>query len=52
MQDFAYPFVVWTNHKNLAYLRSAKRLNSRQAQWAPFLGHLISHSPTILVPEM
>ena len=28
------PFVVWTDHKNLSYLRSAKRLNSRQARWA------------------
>lgn len=27
-------FVVWTNHKNLAYLRLDKRLNVRQARWA------------------
>lgn len=26
-----------TDHKNLAYLRSAKRLNPRQARWALFL---------------
>lgn len=32
------PFIVWTDHKNLAYLRSARRLNSRQARWALFLG--------------
>ncbi|KAI3355614.1 hypothetical protein L3Q82_018436, partial [Scortum barcoo] len=25
------PFIVWTDHKNLQYLRTAKRLNSRQA---------------------
>ena len=30
------PFVVWTDHKNLEYIRSAKRLNSRQARWALF----------------
>ncbi|KAI3361597.1 hypothetical protein L3Q82_013737 [Scortum barcoo] len=24
------PFLVWTDHKNLEYIRSAKRLNSRQ----------------------
>ncbi|KAI3376076.1 hypothetical protein L3Q82_016603 [Scortum barcoo] len=30
------PFLVWTDHKNLAYLRSAKRLNPRQARWALF----------------
>lgn len=28
------PFLVWTDHKNLEYLHSAKRLNSRQARWA------------------
>lgn len=32
------PFVVWTDHKNLAYIQSAKRLNSRQARWALFFG--------------
>ena len=25
------PFLVWTDHKNLEYIRTAKRLNSRQA---------------------
>ncbi|XP_047195290.1 uncharacterized protein LOC124851551 [Hippoglossus stenolepis] len=30
------PFVVWTDHKNLEYIRSAKRLSSRQARWALF----------------
>lgn len=30
------PFVVWTDHKNLQYIQSAKRLNSRQAWWALF----------------
>ena len=32
------PFIVWTDHKNLAYIQSAKRLNSRQAGWALFFG--------------
>lgn len=31
-------FMVWTNHQNLAYIRSAKRRNSQQARWALFLG--------------
>ena len=31
------PFHIWTDHKNLAYLRSAKRLNSHQARWSLFL---------------
>lgn len=32
------PFIVWTDHKNLAYLRTTRRLNSWQARWALFLG--------------
>jgi len=30
------PFQVWTDHKNLEYIRSAQRLNSRQARWSLF----------------
>ncbi len=30
------PFQVWTDHKNLEYLKSAKRLNFRQARWSLF----------------
>ena len=30
-------FLIWTDHKNLEYLRSARRLNSRQACWSLFL---------------
>uniref|UniRef100_A0A146SAR5 Gypsy retrotransposon integrase-like protein 1 n=1 Tax=Fundulus heteroclitus TaxID=8078 RepID=A0A146SAR5_FUNHE len=30
------PFLVWTDHKNLEYLKTAKRLNPRQARWALF----------------
>ncbi len=29
------PFLVWTDHKNLEYIRPAKRLNARQAS-GPF----------------
>lgn len=29
-------FVILTDHKNMEYLRSAKRLNPRQARWALF----------------
>lgn len=32
------PFLLWTDHKNLKYIQSAKRLNSRQARWALFFG--------------
>uniref|UniRef100_A0AAQ4PE48 Gypsy retrotransposon integrase-like protein 1 n=1 Tax=Gasterosteus aculeatus aculeatus TaxID=481459 RepID=A0AAQ4PE48_GASAC len=30
------PFVVWTDHRNLEYIHTARRLNSRQARWALF----------------
>uniref|UniRef100_A0A3P9IIW0 Gypsy retrotransposon integrase-like protein 1 n=1 Tax=Oryzias latipes TaxID=8090 RepID=A0A3P9IIW0_ORYLA len=36
LEGASQPFIVWTDHKNLAYLRSAKRLNSRQARWCLF----------------
>lgn len=29
-------FIIWTDHKNLTYLQSAKRLNPRQARWSLF----------------
>ena len=34
----AQPFVVWTDHRNLEYIQSANRLNSRQARWGMFFG--------------
>lgn len=36
LEGAAQPFIMWTDHKNLEYLRSARRLNSRQARWALF----------------
>lgn len=30
-------FLIWSDQKNLEYLRSAQRLNSRQARWSLFL---------------
>lgn len=38
LEGAQHPFVIWTDHKNLSYLRTARRLNSRQARWALFLG--------------
>ena len=32
------PFLVWTDHRNLEYIQTARRLNSRQARWALFFG--------------
>lgn len=36
LEGAEHPFLVWTDHKNLEYIRTAKRLNSRQARWALF----------------
>ncbi len=36
LEGAQYPFEVITDHKNLQYLRDAKRLNPRQARWALF----------------
>ncbi|KAI2648695.1 Transposon Tf2-8 polyprotein [Labeo rohita] len=36
-QGAVHPFTTITDHKNLQYLREAKRLNPRQARWALFL---------------
>ncbi|KAI2644119.1 Transposon Tf2-9 polyprotein [Labeo rohita] len=33
LEGSGVPFMVWTDHKNLEYIRTAKRLNSRQASW-------------------
>uniref|UniRef100_A0A8C1MYK4 Gypsy retrotransposon integrase-like protein 1 n=1 Tax=Cyprinus carpio TaxID=7962 RepID=A0A8C1MYK4_CYPCA len=38
LEGAAVPFLVWTDHKNLEYIRSARRLNARQARWALFFG--------------
>ncbi len=36
LEGAQHPFEVITDHKNLQYLREAKRLNPRQARWALF----------------
>ncbi|KAI4898249.1 hypothetical protein NFI96_030537 [Prochilodus magdalenae] len=36
LEGARHPFMVLTDHKNLEYLRNAKRLNSRQARWSLF----------------
>ncbi len=48
LEGSGVPFIVWTDHKNLEYIQSAKRLNSRQARWALFFGRFdfsISYQP-------
>ena len=34
LEGATVPFIVWTDHQNLEYLRTAKRLNPRQARWS------------------
>ena len=36
LEGAQHPFMVWTYHKNLEYIREARRLNLRQARWALF----------------
>lgn len=36
LEGAKHPFLIWTDHQNLTYIRDAKRLNSRQARWALF----------------
>uniref|UniRef100_A0A9J7ZNK5 Integrase catalytic domain-containing protein n=1 Tax=Cyprinus carpio carpio TaxID=630221 RepID=A0A9J7ZNK5_CYPCA len=40
LEGSGVPFIVWTDHKDLEYIKTAKRLNSRQARWALFFGGL------------
>ncbi len=37
------PFIVLTDHRNLEYIRSAKRLNPRQARWSLFFSRFDFH---------
>ncbi|XP_055081043.1 uncharacterized protein LOC129456635 [Periophthalmus magnuspinnatus] len=42
------PFIVWTDHKNLEYIQSARRLNPRQARWSLFFSRfnfLLTYRP-------
>lgn len=48
LEGASLPFIVWTDHRNLEYIRSAKRLNARQAGWALFFARFdfsISYRP-------
>ena len=41
-------FEIWTDHKNLEYFMSAKKLNRRQARWSLFLSRfnfILKHRP-------
>uniref|UniRef100_A0A3B1ID85 Gypsy retrotransposon integrase-like protein 1 n=1 Tax=Astyanax mexicanus TaxID=7994 RepID=A0A3B1ID85_ASTMX len=36
LEGARHPFLIFTDHRNLEYIRAAKRLNSRQARWSLF----------------
>uniref|UniRef100_A0A673Z540 Gypsy retrotransposon integrase-like protein 1 n=1 Tax=Salmo trutta TaxID=8032 RepID=A0A673Z540_SALTR len=36
LEGARHPFLIWTDHRNLEYIRAARRLNQRQARWAIF----------------
>jgi len=41
LEGAQHPFIVWTDHKNLEYIRQAKRLNFRQARWTLFFNRIL-----------
>ncbi|KAK3575086.1 hypothetical protein QTP86_019735 [Hemibagrus guttatus] len=41
LEGARHPFQVLTDHRNLEYLRGAKRLNPRQSQWAIFFTRFV-----------
>uniref|UniRef100_A0A096M8A1 Gypsy retrotransposon integrase-like protein 1 n=1 Tax=Poecilia formosa TaxID=48698 RepID=A0A096M8A1_POEFO len=48
LEGAEHPIVVWTDHKNLAYLQSAKRSNPRRSRWSLFFSRFnlsISYRP-------
>jgi RNase H-like domain found in reverse transcriptase/Integrase zinc binding domain len=48
LEGAEHQFEVWTDHKNLQYFMSAKKLNRRQARWSLFLARfdfLLHHHP-------
>ena len=48
LEGAEHSFEVWTDHKNLEYFQSAKKLNRRQAQWSLFLARfdfVLHHRP-------
>jgi hypothetical protein len=39
LEGMKHRFKIWTDHKNLEYFMSAKKLNRRQARWLLYLSH-------------
>ena len=48
LEGATHPVEIWTNHKNLEYFMTAKKLNCRQAHWSLHLARfdfLLHHYP-------
>ena len=48
LEGTEHQFKIWTDHKNLEYFMSAKKLNQRQARWSLLLARLdflLHHQP-------
>uniref|UniRef100_A0A3Q1K565 Gypsy retrotransposon integrase-like protein 1 n=2 Tax=Anabas testudineus TaxID=64144 RepID=A0A3Q1K565_ANATE len=48
LEGAVQPVLVWTDHRNLEYINSARRLNARQARWSLFFSRfnfLLSYRP-------
>lgn len=43
LEGAAHPILIFTDHKNLEYLRTAGRLRPRQARWALFFSRFVLH---------
>jgi len=48
LEGAEHPVLVWTDHKNLAYIQSTKQANPRQSRWSLFFSRfnlIISYRP-------
>ncbi len=41
LEGVRHPFTVLTDHRNLEYLKTARRLNPRQARWSLFFSRFV-----------
>ena len=48
LEGAEHPFLVWSDHQNLVYIRTAKRLGERQARWAHFFSRSTSLFPSVI----
>jgi len=52
LEGATHELEIWTDHRNLQYFMSAKKLNRRQARWSLFLSrfnfHLVHKAGTLM----